>query len=246
VSRAGAHLKLGVAVLAVLLCTPATASALCIWTGGLCNTFWMYDSVFEGTVVSIEQNGPDTSEPTYLRFPYRIVTFDVHRRWRGEPGPRIQLRMTGGPGLWVEDSIDFVVGRRYLVFASRHPEKGYLLTNSCAPTAEVPSKSATDSLAFLTSLSQPAQGGRIFGTVREQLTTSNAWPPVEAMVTIEGQGVRRSMRSVGGSFEFTGLPAGAYTVSVEPPPGMSGRASDTATVPDVRGCAQARLLVKRR
>ena len=101
-------------------------------------------------------------------------------------------------------------------------------------------------MAFLASLSQPAPGGRVFGTVREELTTSHEWPPVEATVTIDGQGVRRSTRSVGGLFEFTGLPAGTYALSVEPPPGMSGHASDSVTVPDVRGCAQGWALVKRR
>jgi hypothetical protein len=47
----------------------------------LCQTFWSYDAVFEGTVVSIDAKAAEDTGPTYLRIPYRLVTFDVHRSW---------------------------------------------------------------------------------------------------------------------------------------------------------------------
>src|SRR4029079_12067458 len=148
------------------LATPA--SAICMVGIPLCQSVWESASIFEGTVVSIEQRDPPeaknggTADPARLfdvmRAPHKIVTFEIIRSWRGNRGPRVQLVIPGGPGLWVEDTAEFARNRRYVVFASRVKDGNYLTASSCGPTAPVPSKAASEAVAFLDTLSQPSSG----------------------------------------------------------------------------------------
>jgi len=149
-----------VALLAFAVSISAAASALCVTGIPLCQSFWSYVAVFDGIVLSIDQkaaNDPATpfkEVPERFRPPFRIVTFEVARSWRGERGPRISLTVTGGPDAWVEDSVEYARGGRHLVFAYRVPADGNVLsTSACAPGTRLGATDASEARAFLESIS---------------------------------------------------------------------------------------------
>jgi hypothetical protein len=79
-------------VLAVLLCTTSPAAALCVGGVPLCESFWSYEMVFEGSVSAIVQE-PGRAEVRWngMQIEHQVVTFDVRRRWRGDPASQVQL-----------------------------------------------------------------------------------------------------------------------------------------------------------
>jgi len=240
------HLRVAVATLA--LCGfSAPAQALCAWLGPTCSTFWSYETVFEGTVLSIEQKPPDQLDPDHLRGPYRLVTFDVHRTWRGDPGSRVQLRAPGGPNAWVEDAFNFSGNKRYLVFARRvQVATGPALTTSkCDPTVAVPSKDAVATLAFLESLDQPSTGGRISGDV-QTVRPGGGRDPLDATVVLEGEGFeRRAVRTARGEYNFDAIPPGRYTVTVETTVGVPGERVAVTTIENPHQCRWVSFYLRR-
>jgi hypothetical protein len=243
----------GTAVGLALLASSTDAYALCAAGQTLCEMFWSYDAVFDGTVLDIEHKPPDPEAPPSSRFPYRIVTFDVHRSWRGEPGPQLQLRLAGGrnpdgTSVLVGESFEFTVGGRYLVFASRFGETAsYLTTSSCDPTAAVPSRSAAASLAFLDTLSRPSTGARITGGLYDEATRQDGqrWQPsLVSRVTIEGNGLRRTVTSAGGRYSFEGIQPGDYVISVDAP-GYTGETTARVSIPDTHACADRSFYLRR-
>jgi len=235
-----------VVIATLVLCgLSAPAQALCAWLGPSCSTFWSYEVVFEGTVVSIEQKPPDMLDPEHLRGPYRIVTFDVHRAWRGDPGPRMQMRVAGGPNAWVEDAFNFSGNKRYLVFARRVAGATMLTTNKCDPTVALPSKDAAATLAFLDSLGQPSTGGRIFGDV-QTVRSGGGREPLDATVVLEGPGVeRRVVRTARGEYTFDAVPPGRYTVTVETTVGVPGERVAAAVIEDPHQCRWVSFYLRR-
>jgi len=221
----------------VMLGIAVPAQAICAWVGGPCTTFWSYDAVFDGTVVSVEQKPAPREGPDSV--PYRLVTFQVHRSWRGDPGPRIQLRSPGGPNLVLSESIDFVVHRRYLVFAHRLPG-GDMLTSGCDPTDPIPSKNASDTLAFLDSLATPATGG----DVRVHVSMAAGRTPADATVVLEGNGLRRVGQTRGGEYAFLDVPPGTYRVTLGTPDGHAGVEPERVVVEHPHQCQWAMFVLR--
>jgi hypothetical protein len=176
-------------VLACLAVAPG-AYALCFVSPSgnpICQEFWQYDAVFDGTVTSIRQErGVASAEWIGLREVHRVVTFEVHRTWRGESARSVQLVLPGGDGLWVEDTLVVKQGLRYVIFAGRMPS-GHLSASECGPSALF--ERSKDALAFLESLSRPASGGRIFGIVYDTTKRSEGvrFPAVETELVLEGR-----------------------------------------------------------
>jgi hypothetical protein len=251
VRRAG---SVALLVVVALTGSASPAPALCAIMGrDLCNRFWSYDAVFDGTVVAIDQSRPDPDEPTLYQTPYRLVTFQVHTSWRGDAGAQIQLRMPGGPTddglyMWVGESVEFERGRRYLVFASLVGMKTkYLTTTSCAPTAAVPSKSADESFAFLHTLARPSKGARVFGGLFDQGTFRAGErfdPSIVARVTLERDGFRRSLTSIGGVYSFEGIQPGSYALTVSAP-GFTGEMTRHVRIPALHACAERNFHLRR-
>jgi hypothetical protein len=233
-----------VVVTAALLALPGPAYALCSWLGPPCSTFWSYEAVFEGTVVSIEQKPADPLD-TGLRVPFRIVTFEIHRSWRGDRGPRIQIKSPGGPNVWVEDAFNFSMNRRYLVFARRPSEGAPLSTSKCDPTVAMSSKDALVTLAFLDSLDKPSTGGRIYGDV-QVLRANGGRDAVDANVVLQDAGgERRTVRTARGEFSFEAVPPGRYVVTVETAEGITGERVQSTAIEDPHQCRWISFYLRR-
>lgn len=239
--------SLSLALTAVLL-VPRAATALCISGIPLCEQFWDYAAVFQGRVTTIVQEDGDPRATRDEDLPFRAVTFDVERVWRGNVGAQVTLHLPGGPGLWVEDSFAPALFGTYVIFASRYPD-GSLTTGSCAPNVRVGGADG-DVLTFLKSLDRPSSGGRIFGTIYDRRTPSprgSTPPTVDAKVTVEGDRVRKTIQTRGGSYEFDRLRPGRYTVSIEPPlGGAAATSSFEVNVVDPHACVRRNFALERR
>ena len=232
-------------VTAALLSLSARAHAGCPWLGPPCSTFWSYEAVFEGTVVSVEQKPADQLAPEHLRTPYRVVTFDVQRSWRGDGSPRVELRSPGGPNVWVEDAFNFSANRRYLVFARRQPGGTALTTSKCDPTVALPSKDALSTLAFLDTLDKPSAGGRIYGDV-QAVRPGGGHEPLDVTVVLEGAGGdRRSVRTTRGEYSFDAVPPGRYVMTVETTAGMPADRVAATSIEDPHQCRWVSFYLRR-
>ena len=226
----------------VLLACPRTAAALCYaspWPFGLCAEYWSYDAVFEGSVISIEQKDADPNAAESVRLPYRIITFHVHRRWRGQPDGTVRLRTYGSPTMAVGEDFRFTTGKRYVVFATRASD-GWLTTNACTPTTEIGSPSAEGTLDFLASLSRPSPGARVFGTLTDgQPPGAAGRAPASVIVTLEGEGIRKQITSTDGTYNFSRLKAGRYTLTATSRRAGAKPLTVRIDVPDSHACVEA-------
>jgi hypothetical protein len=231
-----------VAVVFAVLMSASPVEAICVTGSGLCEDYWKYEAVFDGTVRRIERrNLPDT---TGKEIGHRLVTFTVHKAWKGVSGDAVQLLLLGGYEVTISESFDPLVDRRYIVFALKRDD-GYLTSNGCAPNVEYGAAGST--LAFLASLDQPATGGRIFGIVTvtgAARSGEREVPPRTLKVTLSGGGVRKVTVAENGKFEFSDLAAGVYDISVDAPPGLTGGGGKLA-LPDPRACASVWIALKR-
>lgn len=211
----------------------------CVYMGPLCSRWQDYDAIFDGTVTSIRRVDREL-EIGDRRVPAadRLVTFKIHDRWRGAEGGEIDLLLAGGFGTWTSNSFSVEPGARYLIFARFWD--GHYTTSTCDPSAEF--MKAGEALDFLESLRRPPAGGRIFGRVGQAWSTfadrtpGNIVPPTT--VTLSGSAGEQSITPRNGRFEFTQLPAGAYSVAVAPVPGLTGDFTKTIYLADRRACAQ--------
>ena len=217
---------------------PARADACsCMSFGPPCQAYWKTHAVFDATVVDV---GPTITPEPVAGDPHpmslRRITVDVHRSWKGASTGRLDI--TTGP----EESAcgyTFKKGERYLVFAF-HGRNGHLQTSICTLTQ--PYTGAAPALRFLASLEAPARGGRVFGTVKSSpshLGRSHTEAATETTVRLSGASGEQSMTAAGGRYEFTGLPAGSYSVDVAAPKGYGPGGRKSVEIVDPRGCAEA-------
>jgi len=245
-----------VAFFAFVVSIAAPASALCVSGIPLCQSFWGYEAVFEGTVLSIDQKAasdpatPFKEIPESLRPPFRIVTFEVVRSWRGDRGPRISLIIAGGRAGWVEDLVDYARGGRYLVFAYRVAADGNILsTSACAPGTRLGTTDASEARAFLESISHPSAGGRVFGRIFDEgtfIAGRARTPTIETHVSLAGDRFTRSETSTNGTFDFADVPPGRYTLTADLPDGFTGSNLAEFDIPDAHGCFDRSFLFRRR
>jgi hypothetical protein len=115
---------------------------------------------------------------------------------------------------------NFQPGRRYVFFAHRRGDGG-LGVGSCSRFMSV--ARAGGLRAWIASLAEPADGGRIYGSIlvrpwgRADIAD---WPSVEgARITARGPIVAEATTSVTGEYALSGLPDGKYALSVALPAG---------------------------
>jgi hypothetical protein len=158
------HVSSLVIVASIWSMCASPAEAACDVPGPVCQTYWTYDAVFDGTVLSIERTDSDSEFAIKVGGGDRLVTFEIHRAWKGIDGKQAQLVLAGGFGSYVvSETLDVSVGERDVIFASRD-RKGRLTSGGCGQSGRY--AHATEALAYLNSLDRPPAGGRVFGTVR--------------------------------------------------------------------------------
>lgn len=192
----------------------------CMESAAPCRAFWSTPVVFDGVVRSVDSHG--------------MATIDVRRVWKGDVPARIAIPSGNGGSCRAV----FRAGGRYLVFADKTRDGE--LDTSCSATREWDG-SGRD-VEFLASLSKPATGGRIFGTVQHQTTFGGGLPepavvPVATSVRLIGGTGQRTVVSTGGAFDFSGLANGTYRVHIDVPQGFAGDDESSVKIAHSRDCS---------
>lgn len=224
-------------ILTVILAADRAHACTCVGNIPVCETFWMTDVVFSGEVLDISP----VPNPTNKRFlSHRQVRFRVLQGWRGEPGETVQLRTGAGGG---DCGYDFEKGVAYLVYA--HARNGALTTGICSRTKRL--ADAAEDLEYLKTAMRPSATGRIFGAVQHQRARNGSYEadpapgyPVELS---DGKTTRKTATDRDGRYEFTGVAAGRYSVTVTPSPAERGLGPQSVTLADPRGCAAANFVI---
>lgn len=227
-----------VCILPILLlaaCVSPAFACSCKASGPACQAYWKTDAVFDATVTDIQ---PLTPPVTGSFISDSLVTMHVRRSWKGASDGTLQVATSANEA---SCGYPFKKGARYLVFA-RKSSDARLQVSLCSATTEF--EGTGPAAEFLSGLSAPATGGRIFGSVgttvrRFETEAHTSESPTVTAVHVRGVGVEQSTQSAGGTYEFRGLPAGSYTVSITTPDGyvtsMPDRQADLA---DPHGCAE--------
>jgi hypothetical protein len=224
-SMRSAGLLLALVFVAIAGSARPAAACSCKPSGPACHAFWSTPVVFDGVVRSIGSNG--------------MATLDVRQVWKGKVQARTTIPSGGMCGY------SFRVGGRYLVFAR---QAGSELDVGCTATREWDG-SGRD-MEFLASLSKPATGGRIFGTVRHSSSFAGSLPekpdvPVATSVRLTGRTGQRTAVSTRGQFEFSGLAAGAYRLHVDVPPGVAADWNDLSVkIAHDRDCSSEEFVLR--
>lgn len=208
-------------VASLIAVAPRAATACsCRHSGPACQAYWQTDAVFDATVLSLSPLDPTEPLPRgQLAFADKIVKLDVRQSWKGVGTGPLEITTSG------EESscgFPFKQGGRYLIFAFRGGPGGRLQASICSATQEFTGRGAAAD--FLASLSAPARGGRIFGTVRTAVRALDPGRPsseagTETLVRLFGGDQEKTTTSSGGRYEFTGLSEGPYRVEVVVPDG---------------------------
>ena len=221
-----------------LLLAPSRADA-CSCIGGLpiCQTFWQTDAVFAGTVLSIEPI-PNPSGERFMA--HQRIRFQVQEAWRGGVEGIVEIRTGAGGG---DCGYRFEQGEAYLVYA--HARGGGLSTSICSRTRKL--AQASEDLAYLKTAMRPSATGRIYGVVRYQQDSRTRGPDrYIAGYTVQlsdGTRSRTGTTDADGRFEFTGIAAGKYTISLATPDTEHAYGPRDVTLADPRGCAAANFHV---
>lgn len=226
-----------------LLSLPSIAEpCACAPAGPPCAAYWNASATFRGRVDAIERAPAGSTDPLASS----TVTLTLLESFKDRPSSgTIQIRT---PGSTSACGYRFIVGREYVVYASRGAD-GVLTTTTCSRTGPV--EGATADLGYARGVARGAQPlGRITGRVvlryrdlsrrrdREQpvrevsLLLTKADAPVEA----------RTDRA--GGFSVSGLDAGVYDVDIKFAAAMRFTLKpDRIELADVRGCADVKIAV---
>jgi hypothetical protein len=174
----------------------------------------------------------------------RTVTMRVLEVFRGTVGSTVEVMTGAGGG---DCGYAFQKGEQYLVYASTDAA-GRLSTGICSPTKTL--ARASQDIAYLNQVrSRPAAAGRIFGNVQYQ-SDPDAPPGIRGAaiagytVTLsDGQRARATITGPDGGYEFDGVPAGDYVVSLQLPPTEDAGRPHKTRLADPRGCAVANFYV---
>jgi hypothetical protein len=220
--RAG--LVLALVAFAVLGSARAVLACSCIESGPACQAFWNTPLVFDAVARSVDQERG-------------VATLEVRKVWKGTVPDNVVVPSGDGGGSCV---YEFEAGQRYLVFAYHDPSNGRVRVSLCSGT-HVWDGSGRDA-DFLDSLSRPATGGQVFGTVRHFTRSGGGIPdqdeiPIVTAVHLQTPAGVRSARSDGGEFRFQGLTPGPYTLTIDTPDGdVASAPSARLEIPNSRAC----------
>ena len=228
-------------VLAQLAGAPPADACSCMSSGPACQAFWTTDVVFDGTVTTIE---PTSREETFSGRTFQVsefvVTLQVRQSWKGVEGETVQVT-TSGSG--ASCGFDFKIGGRYMVFASRGGSDSRPRVSLCSSTRAY--NGTGEPAAFFASLGGPETGGRVFGTIQSfarsfKPTNSSSRAPMDLEVRLTGNGRTLTTTAKAGRYEFSGLAAGQYGLSVLVPDGYSTwLPTRPVEIPNPRACFES-------
>ena len=184
--RAG--ILLGLVVVVLLGSARVAQACTCMQSGPACQAFWNTALVFDAVASSVDEERG-------------VATLDVRHVWKGTVPDRVVVPSGDGAScVYV-----FEPGQRYLVFAYHDPSNGRVRVSACSSTHEWDGKGSD--AEFLASLSRPAAGGEIFGTVRHFTRSGGGVPekdqrPVVTSVHLQTPAGVRTVTSNGGEFRF--------------------------------------------
>ena len=225
---------------AAWLLFPMRAEA-CSCVGGIpaCQSVWSADAVFSGEVLSIDPV-PNALGEQFLAD--RRVRFRVIEAWRGGIAGTVDLTTGSGGG---DCGYTFVRGQTYLVYANAHG--GRLRTGICDRTR--PLSEAAEDLTYLKTALKPSAGGYIFGTVQYQRQWENDTLTQARLISgyavalSDGKRTWKTLTDQSGRYEFTGIAAGKYIVTLTTRDREDAYGPQTVTLADPRGCAAANFYV---
>ena len=232
---------LALCMLALLAGAPSADACTCMSSGPACQAFWTTDVVFDGTVTTIE---PTSREETFSGRTFQVsefvVTLQVRQTWKGVEGETVQVT-TSGSG--ASCGFDFKMGGRYLVFASRGGSDSRPRVSLCSFTRAY--NGTGEPAAFFASLGAPETGGRVFGAIQSftrsfKPPNSSSRSPMDLEVRLTGNGRTLTTMAKAGRYEFSGLAAGNYGLSVLVPDGYSTwMPTRPVEIPNQRACFES-------
>ena len=209
---------------AVLGSARAAQACSCVESGPACQAFWNTSLVFDAVARSVDDERG-------------LATLDVLHVWKGTVPDNLVVPSGDGGGSCV---YEFQAGQHYLVFAYHDPSNGRVRVSLCSAT-RVWDGSGRDA-DFLGSLTRPATGGEIFGTVRRFTQSGGGIPdqdeiPIVTSVHLQTPDGVRSAKSDGGEFRFQGLAPGTYALTLDAPDGyIASPPSARLEIPNNRAC----------
>jgi len=234
--------------LALLFCLRDDVFACtCIANGPPCQAYWQSDAVFVGQVKAKEskekfRKAVGGAVVEVLGAEVR-VTFAITEAFRGVTGKEVDIFTSDNSA---SCGYGFDRGGTYIVYAHEYPKGGGKLhTNICTRTQRY-SESSPD-IAYAKSLAKAPAGAVISGVVihvREGGGRDSRVPLANVRVIVTGKDKQVEVTTDDeGRYKTPSLPAGEYTVKIEPPEGMSER-EQKVTVAD-RGCAEVSFWPRR-
>jgi hypothetical protein len=204
------------------------AACDCAWPGTACVAIPQTQAVFVGRVA-----GWTDGE----------VLFDVERAVRGAKHGRI--RVDSGPG---NCAVSFKFGERYVVYAQWDQSLGSLTTSICSRTKPLSDPHTRADLAYFDMFQHHARAGLITGVVVDGtpnvMSIAQTRPLAGVRVsasTTDGRRSRTTTTDADGSYMFTGMPAGTWTISAKLPPPFEPHEPVTVTVEEKYGCAEVNV-----
>ena len=230
-------LGLALCLLAQLAGAPSADACTCISSGPACQAFWTTDVVFDGTVLKIDPISRDEtfSDRTFQVTEF-VVTLQVRQSWKGIEGETVQVT-TSGSG--ASCGFDFKMGSRYLVFASRGGSDSRPRVSLCSFTRAY--DGTGEPAAFFASLGASKPAGGSLGLIHSFTPSfSSSRSPMDLEVRLTGNGRTLTTTAKAGRYEFSGLAAGNYGLSVLVPDGYSTwMPTRPVEIPNQRSCFES-------
>jgi protocatechuate 3,4-dioxygenase beta subunit len=238
----GSKITISTFALALFFCLYIDSFACsCGASGPPCQAYWQADAVFVGQVKAKDlkarfEKGGNGEELRAVGEGEVRVTFTITEAFRGALGKEVDIFTTDSSAAC---GYEFEHGGVYIVYAHEYPKGGGKLHTSICSRTQKYSESSPD-IAYAKSLARATPGAVIFGAVthvRESGDRDSQVPLANVRVIVTGKDKQvEATTDDEGRYKTPSLPAGEYTVRVEPPQGMSEQ-EQKVTVADL-GCAE--------
>src|ERR1051326_1835464 len=229
----------GFALIAICLAGRSAEACSCAGGSSPCHEYGRVAAVFVGTPIAVRTVPRPANSDSEEYWAPRTFTFSVETSFLGLAATAADVSTGLGGG---DCGYDFILGRRYVVYAYKSAKNGRLSTSICTRTN--PFEKANEDIEFLRSLESRRPGVTISGEVRRRRQSvaggdsTEVGPQPDFALVIEGEGERREIRTdSNGRYSVSGLSAGKFKVTLQLPDELfTYKAEEEIRVAD-RGCA---------